>query len=105
MFLAKDLIRATQAKIEQLVNNVNDGMIDLRNTIIRKEITENENTSKIVDIVEKIVDFNKQQKGKGITGNTSGNLLNEIRQILYSLYQEEEVTKKVYTNIMNSMKL
>ena len=38
-------------------------------------------------------------------GNTSKNLLNEIRQIIYSLYQEKEVTKKVYNNIMNSIKL
>ena len=35
-FLEKDLIRATQAKNEQLVNHFNDGLIDLRNTIIRK---------------------------------------------------------------------
>ena len=39
------------------------------------------------------------------TGNTSENLLNEIRQIIYSLYREKEVTKKVYNNIMNSIKL
>ena len=38
-------------------------------------------------------------------GNTSKNLLNEIRQIIYSLYQEKEVTKKVYNNIINSIKL
>ena len=38
-------------------------------------------------------------------GNRSENLLIEIRQIIYSLYQEKEVTKKVYNNIMNSMKL
>ena len=38
-------------------------------------------------------------------GNTSENLLNEIRQIIYSLYQEKEVTNKVYNNIMNSVKL
>ena len=37
-------------------------------------------------------------------GNTSENLLNEIRQIIYTLYQEKEVTKKVYNNIMNSHK-
>ena len=36
--------------------------------------------------------------------NTSENLLNEIRQIIYSLYREKEVTKKVYNNIINSMK-
>ena len=28
-------------------------------------------------------------------GNTSENLLNEIRQIIYSLHREKEVTKKV----------
>ena len=38
-------------------------------------------------------------------GNTSENLLNEIRQIIYSLHRENEVTKKVYNNIMNSIKL
>ena len=38
-------------------------------------------------------------------GNTSENLLNEIIQIIYSLYQEKEVTKKVYNNITNSIKL
>ena len=28
--------------------------------------------------------------------NNSENLLNEIRQIIYSLYQSKEITKKVY---------
>ena len=36
-------------------------------------------------------------------GNTSEKLLIEIRQIIYSLYREEELTKKVYNNIMNSI--
>ena len=34
-------------------------------------------------------------------GNTSGNLLNEIKQIMYYLYWVKEITKKVYNNIMN----
>ena len=71
-----------------------------------KEIPENENLKKVVNIVEKILTFNEQQKGKGIkiltpkqtlqrlpkalaqiqAGNTSENLLNEIRQMTYSLY-------------------
>ena len=33
--------------------------------------------------------------------NTFENFLNEIRQIIFSLYQEKELTKKVYNNIMN----
>ena len=35
-------------------------------------------------------------------GNISEKLLNEIRQILY---QAKEITKKVYKNIMNSIKV
>ena len=34
-------------------------------------------------------------------GNTSENLLNKIRQILYPFYRAKEITKKVYINIMN----
>ena len=38
--------------------------MELRNAIIRNEIPENKNPNKILDTVEKIIDFNKQQKGK-----------------------------------------
>ena len=78
-----------------------------------------------VYIVEKILNFNEQQKGRGIkiltprqilqrlpitfaqvkVGNTSENLLNEIRHTIHSLYREKEITKKVYNDIMNSIKL
>ena len=33
-------------------------------------------------------------------GNNSQNLLNEIREIVYSLYQSKEITKKVCNNII-----
>ena len=36
-------------------------------------------------------------------GNNSENLLNEVRQIIYSLYQSKEITKKVYNNLMKSL--
>ena len=64
----------------ELVNNINDGLIGLRNAINRKEIPEK-------------------------AGDTSENLLKEIRQIIYSLCREKEITKKVYNSIMNSIKL
>ena len=35
--------------------------------------------------------------------NNSKNLLNEIRQIIYSLYQSKEITKKVYNNLIKSL--
>ena len=38
-------------------------------------------------------------------GNTTENLLNEIRQIIYSLSLAKEITKKVHNNIMNSIKV
>ena len=38
-------------------------------------------------------------------GNNSESLLNEIRQMVYSLYLSKEITKKVYNNIINSIKV
>ena len=40
-------------------------MIELKNSINRKETPENENPEKIVNIIEKTLNFNNQQKGKG----------------------------------------
>ena len=34
-------------------------------------------------------------------GNRSENLLNQVRQIIYSLHQTKEITKKNYNNIIN----
>ena len=93
-------------------------MIDLRNNIKRKEIPERENLKKVADIIDIILNVNKQQKDKGRpsdlskhigiltpkqmfprspialaqvkAGNTSENLLNEIRQITYFLYREKK---------------
>ena len=85
----------------------------------------NENRNKITDIVEKILKFNSQQKGTGPkiltpkqmlqrlpialahikAGNNSKTLLNEIRQIIYSLYQSKKITKKVDSNIIQSIKV
>ena len=38
-------------------------------------------------------------------GDTSENLLNGIRQTIYFLYQAKEITKKIYNNIMKSIKV
>ena len=34
-------------------------------------------------------------------GNSSENVLNQILQIIYSLYRKKEITNKVYNNMMN----
>ena len=38
-------------------------------------------------------------------GNNSENLLNEIRQTIYSLDQSNKITKKAYNNIIKSTQL
>ena len=43
--------------------------------------------------------------GQVKAGNKSKNLLNEMRQIIYSLYRGKEIPKKMNKNIMNSIKL
>ena len=69
---------------------------------------------------EAIYKWNKKTKGTGLkiltskqmlqrlpitlaqvkAGNNSENLLNEIKQIVYSLYQSKEITKKVCNNLI-----
>ena len=38
-------------------------------------------------------------------GNNPESLLNKTKQIVYSLYQSKEITKKVYNNIIKSIKI
>ena len=38
-------------------------------------------------------------------GNTSESVLNKVPETIYSLHHAKEIIKKVYNNIMNSMKL
>ena len=102
---------------------INSGLKDLKKEIeeMSKEKRENKKPDKIVEIVEEILKFNKQiQQGKGLkiltpnqmlrrlpislaqikAGNNSGNLKNEIRQLLYSLYRSKNMTKQVYNNLI-----
>ena len=137
--MAQELYNENQNKNDKIVKNINDSLIKLKKDINRKNVPENENSSKIVDIIEKIENLNKQQKGKGLrialvakvsdrsnlkiltpkqmlqrlaialqqvkAENTSEKLLNKIRQIINSLYRKKLITKKVYNNIMNPIKL
>ena len=51
---------------------------ELRNVVIKKEIPQNENPNKILDIVEKIFAFNNQQKGKGDKVLTAKQMLQRL---------------------------
>ena len=61
LLLLKDLISTKQDKNQKSVNDINDGLIDLKNAVNRKKIHDNENPKKIVNIIEKIL-FNKTTK-------------------------------------------
>ena len=77
----------------------------------------------MVNIVEKILEFNRQnQEGQGLkvlnpeqmlsrlpislaqlkAGNISQKLKNEIRQSFYSLYRSKKLSKTVYKHLMNA---
>ena len=108
-----------------LVNTIKSGLSDLKNEIKKmpKEEREIEKPDKIVEIVEEILKFNEKQEGKGLktltqnqmlsrlpislaqlqTENNSQKLKNEIRQLLYSLYHSENMTKQVYNNLIKYM--
>ena len=118
-FLVKELYKIkNKEKDNVFVNITNSGLKDLKEDIkvMSEKEKENEKPDKVVKIVEEILKFNKQnQEGKGIkiltpnqmlsrlpislaqleAGNNSNKLKNEIRQLLYSLYCSENMTKQV----------
>ena len=80
-----------------------------------------EQLNEIVNIVEKILEFNRQQQRQGLkiltssqmlsrlpislaqlnAGNNSEKLKNEIRQILYSLCRSKKLTKQIYKSLID----
>ena len=111
-------------KNNMLVSIVKSGLNDLKNEI--KKMSEDEiiieKPNKIVDIVEKFLEFNKQnQQGHGLkvltpnqmlgrlpitlaqlkARNNSEKLKNEIRQLLYSLYRSKKLTKQMYKSLID----
>ena len=99
-------INTNSDKNKQIVNQIIESINYLKNDSANEEIAEYEYLKKIIDIVEIIINFNKEQKVTGLkilttkqmfqrlpialaqekAGNNSESLLNEIRQITYSLY-------------------
>ena len=103
---------------------IKSGLSDLKDKI--KEISEDETKiekpDKIVDLVEKILEFNEQnQKGEGLkiltlnqmfsrlpvslaqlkAGNNSEKLKIVIRQLLYSLYRSKKLIKTIYKTLID----
>ena len=75
------------------------------------------------NIVENILEFNRQQRGQGLkiltpnqmlsrlpivldqlkAGNNSEKLKNETRQILYSLNRSKKLTKQLYKSLIDTI--
>ena len=88
--------------IENVFNLLNDNT-RIRSEVIYKANKKNTRTRlKILtpkQLLQRLPIALAQEKA----GNNSENLLNEIRQIVYSLYQSKDISKKVYNNIINSI--
>ena len=112
---------------KQLADVIKSGLIDLKNEIkkMSEEEIKIEKPYKVVETVEKILEFNQQkqkkQQGEGLkiltpnqmvsrlpialaqlnAGNNSEKLKSEIRQILYSLYRSKNVAKQIYKSLID----
>ena len=105
------------------VNLINSGSRDIGEEIedMSEHRKETENPNGIVNVVENILEFNRQQQGQGLkiltpsqmlsrlpislaqlkAGNNSEKLKNEIRQLLYSLYRSKKLTKQLYKSLID----
>ena len=113
-----------EKKNSKLVDVIKSGLSDLKNETenMDEEEKETEKPNQIIDVVEKIIEFNKKkQGGKGLkiltldqmlsrlpinlaqlkARNNSQKLKNEIRQLLYFLYRSKQLTEQLYNNLIN----
>ena len=108
------------------VNLINSGLRDLKEEI--ENMSEQEkrikNPNGVVDIVEMILEFNRQQNWQGLNiltpsqmlsrlpnslahlkaGNNSEKIKTKIRQLLYSFYSSKKLTKPLYKSLVDYLK-
>ena len=116
--------RENPEKNKTQVNLINSGLGDLKEEIedMSEQEKETKNPNEIVNLVENILEFNRQQQGQGLqilgrtpsqmlsrlpispaqlkAGNNSEKLQNEIRQLLFSLYRSKRLTKQLYKSLV-----
>ena len=109
------------------VNLINSGLRDLKEEI--ENMSEQEkrikNPNGVVDIVEMILEFNRQQNWQGLNiltpsqmlsrlpnslahlkaGNNSEKIKTKIRQLLYSFYSSKKLTKPLYKSLVDYLKM
>ena len=124
--ILRDLFcRKDKNKNNNLVDAIKSELSVLREEI--EEMSENEieieKPDKTVDIIEKILEFNRQNNRTRIkmltpeqmlsrlpitlaqlkSENNTENLNNEIRQLLYSLYRSKRLSKIIYNGLIKTI--
>ena len=109
------------------VNLINSGLRDLKEEI--ENMSEQEkrikNPNGVVDIVEMILEFNRQQHWQGLNiltpsqmlsrlpnslahlkaGNNSEKIKTKIKQLLYSFCSSKKLTKPLYKSLVDYLKM
>ena len=106
-----DSIKKLLSKLQRIIDYTN-----------KDDVAKIKEIEKIIDIVEKILEFHKKiQSGQGLkilapnqmlsrllissaqlnAGTNSEKLKNEIRQLLYSLYKSKNLTKNIYKSLVD----
>ena len=101
---------------------INSGLKDLKEVITNmSEEKKIEKPIEIVNVVEDILQFNRQQQGQGLkiltpdqmlsrlpitlaqlkAENNSEKLKNQIKQLLYSLYRSKNLIKQLYKSLID----
>ena len=102
---------------------INGALRDLKGEIedMSEQEKETENPNEIVNLVENILEFNRQQQGHRLkiltssqmlsrlpislaqlqAGNNTETLKNEIRQLSYSVYRSKKLTKQLYKSLVD----
>ena len=125
--LAKKLYETEHKnKNNELADEIKNRWSNLKDEIkkMSEDEKEVEQSDKILKIVKEVLDFNKKipkQQGLGLkiltpnqmlarlpialaqlkAGNNSEKLKNKIRQLLYSLYRSEKLTKQLYKSLVD----
>ena len=107
-----DLIKKVLNKLKRIIGNTP-----------KDDAAKTDENEKIIDVVERILELNnKIQSGQELkilttsqmlsrlpiflsqlkAGINSGKLKNEIRQLLYSLYRSQELSKTIYNNLIET---
>ena len=121
----KKLRDASDQKNKNMVESIKKKLTKMKNivkNVPKEKVSRVEENEKIIDIVEGILELNREKKsGKGLKismpnqmlsrlpitlaqlkeGNNSEKLENKIRQLLYSLYRSKRLTKQLYKSLID----